>query len=524
MFTDIGLFETTSESKVTQFQVDEKSLLQYFEPLTKYQDFKYVVVEGDSGSGKTILTAQLAFDWCQGRFPDIDMVIPLPLKLVENMTFAEAVKKLWFHDDSFISMEHIEKILQRGKRCFMLDGVEDYIGGDQSRGYLSRVKELMQGFEDTQCQVIVTARPERITDKSDAIVLRMGKLVESKRRLYIQKAYPGERAKQGQLCQSIEDHPILRHICTVPMLFVLALNNLQNLLAEQFNGQSLSVARFMELIMRDFCPFLSKKGSHDTVNALAKIAFQGLCRRKPRLLWRKEFFERNVEKIREIIDSGILVVEEEFPFTKFCNVDCIMNTENTAARTSNYQEDSRSRGLFPSKKMKMESQNTSTNLGNIHPTSGEHAEKQEFPKVPLHVRFLHNIIQEWFAAKHVSSVMARGKEEDIKRHLTVIDENNLHYMLRFLCGMCGSNHQFIFDHLIQKINANAAQASMILNCIALCLIEISIPEEILPALEEVISKYPIMITQYEDEILQIAKVKLLKMACYQEVRCLLFRH
>lgn len=96
---------------------------------------------------------------------------------------------------------------------------------------------------------------------------------------------------------------------------------------------------------------------------------------------------------------------------------------------------------------------------------------------PLEVKFLHKVIQEWFASKYLSSVLWKSWTEDTHRELLgnvlpQISPIDLHYILRFTSYLCPPNCYLIMDFLLKNHGTvEGAIPEYILNCACLCFAE-----------------------------------------------------
>ncbi|PIK54616.1 hypothetical protein BSL78_08469, partial [Apostichopus japonicus] len=97
LFIACGLVLTDSKSKMKTADVDEECKLKYTDILThrRLKSATRIIIEGDPGSGKTMLSSQLAYDWSIGKSSDARMVVFLPLKFVDGMTIIEAIKQFY---------------------------------------------------------------------------------------------------------------------------------------------------------------------------------------------------------------------------------------------------------------------------------------------------------------------------------------------------------------------------------------------------------------------------------------------
>ncbi|WP_411026563.1 hypothetical protein, partial [Salmonella sp. s54395] len=75
--------------------------------------------------------------------------------------------------------------------------------------------------------------------------------------------------------------------------------------------------------------------------------------------------------------------------------------------------------------------------------------------VSLQVKFLHKVIQEWFAAKHLAllfSTKVHHKYQLLSEHLENINPTDLHYVLRFTCHLCPRSFHFISRYFMKSID------------------------------------------------------------------------
>ncbi|PIK40653.1 putative NACHT, LRR and PYD domains-containing protein 10-like [Apostichopus japonicus] len=157
LFIASRLVLTKSGSKKSSREVDQKCKLHYRDIFTdeRLKAETRIILEGQPGSGKTMLSSQLAYDWCCGKLMDIPMVIYLPLKIVDNMTISQAIKMFYIRKGIPITEEDIESMLNSGKKkvYLILDGLEEYNGVTKD-GSPSEVMRVMTKEKLSNCIVI----------------------------------------------------------------------------------------------------------------------------------------------------------------------------------------------------------------------------------------------------------------------------------------------------------------------------------------------------------------------------------
>lgn len=97
--------------------------------------------------------------------------------------------------------------------------------------------------------------------------------------------------------------------------------------------------------------------------------------------------------------------------------------------------------------------------------------------VSLQLKFLHKIIQEWFAAKHLSSDLSNLQTPDLQHNylnenLPLINPADLHYFLSFVCALHPPCCYFILTHLLQSYRSGEDDVpEHIMNFVFVCLAE-----------------------------------------------------
>ncbi|XP_071842517.1 uncharacterized protein [Apostichopus japonicus] len=497
LFVASRLVLTNSGSKISSREVDRKCKLHYQDIFTdeRLKAETRIILEGQPGSGKTMLSSQLAYDWCCGKLMDIPMVIYLPLKIVDNMTIIQAIKMFYIRKDIPITEEDIESILYSDKKkvYLILDGLEEYNGVTKD-GSPSEVMRVMTKEKLSNCIVIITARTDYAKHLPLGPMLKIGSFGEDERDEYIEKVYSDDQTSQEDVKDLIDSVPFILDLCNVPLLFVLLVHNIDRL-GKLHKGQLDRVTPFVKAIVDILCPVQDEEDNHSHLSAqktyftLEELAFNGLRKGNQQLFWQKDFVDRSVTNSKAWIDSGILVVEEGTPFNspdRNLQTDSGSGTPQTdsiseeSLNTSNVTSEIK-RGVSPDPDL-----SASVNQSERKPTL-ESQEKKSKPLqkgkaakyVSLQVKFLHKLIQEWFAAKYLARLFWGYKSTEhhykyqlFRKHLANIDPADLHYVLCFTCHICPPSFHFIASFLMRDFKTGDGEIpDYIINCICLCFAE-----------------------------------------------------
>ncbi|KAJ8034449.1 Intersectin-2 [Holothuria leucospilota] len=572
LFVGSGLVLTDSKAKRSLTDIDEECKLQYNQILNhnRLKAEKRIILEGEPGSGKTMMSSQLAYDWSKGKICDVDVLIFLPLKFVSNVTLVEAAKRFYFSTYDSISANDIESFLTSEdlQSCLILDGFEEYNSAEViPAGEPSEVTKVMEKSKFSNCKVILTSRSDYTKDLPTCPMLRIGRFGEKERHTYIEKVFADNTEKQQEIKRAIESNPFILDLCRVPLLFVLAVHNIESIVALQ-EGQLDRVAPFMENMVKQLCT-LSDANNEGSVSEsegvsdeslLEKFAYNGLCKGQQVLSWQRNALEASITNLKQFLDSGILVVEEgidkgnvriirdektqdEFSQdkkkTEKIKIEATVvdqmnqsaqvgtgamassfhqgysvsegsneNVTTISRRPVSYETEehisSRKRfwkrfkpKIFTRKRALHSEGTTPTGEYSVTlpPASGSvqlKPETQSEPELsesqktsnsstakdfPLEVKFLHKVMQEWFASKHFSSLLWNSLDDNSLHAVSYdalpqISPIDLHYILRFTSYLCPPSCYLIMDFLSQNhCTVNGVIPDYIMNCICLCFAE-----------------------------------------------------
>ncbi|KAJ8044256.1 NACHT, LRR and PYD domains-containing protein 10 [Holothuria leucospilota] len=568
LFVGSGLVITESKATRSLTNIDEKCKLQYSQILThdRLKTETRIILEGEPGSGKTTMSSQIAYDWSKGKISDLDILIFLPLKFVNNVTLVEATKRFYFPTHDKITVHDIESFLanQDLKSCLILDGLEEYnsgnSGGITSAAEPSEVVKVMEKAKYPNCKVILTSRLDYAKDLPPCPMLRIGRFGETERNTYIEKLFVDNTDKQYAMKRFIENTPFILDLCSVPLLFVLAVHNIESM--EKLKERQLHrISPFIENVVGMLCSssdFTTQQRVSDIERSddratLEEFAYNGLCKGRQILSWRKDTLERNIPNLYQFIESGILVVEEGILKGKLRSVQNEKSENDLKERNKNQEktlkekdavgvdESSSNSVEFEDAESSLLPQVTSAEKGSKENVSvGEPSKEESSPDFeselgdpelqknslgrstkdfPLEVKFLHKVIQEWFASKHFSSMLWKSlddnsHQERLSQVLPLIIPTDLHYILRFTCYLCPPICHLIMGFLLQNHRTGkGAIPEYIMNYVCLCYNEYK--GQMDPQMKNVIAKVckeVIVLRSDDSKILQQSKMALMRSA------------
>ncbi|XP_071850807.1 uncharacterized protein [Apostichopus japonicus] len=367
-----------------------KLLESHHELLKKPENCGRQIIEGDPGYGKSTLTLQLAYDWCQ-RVPksplsNVPILIYLRLRQLRGVkSIYQAIQRFILPRDSDLNEDIVESIIKNCSGALViLDGFDEYPDKDDPETDISLIlrREMLQEID-----VILTTRPfylpKEFAPHTDRI--RLTGFNEDIRDQYIRKAVvQGDEQAAREIILKLQRNPLLGDLCQVPLLFVLfAHMSHENKDLKTFK----SVTSFFCNVIACFHSHLMNKTNenvtfdlkHDELN---KVAFEALSGRNQLIVWDSTSLRKRLgdDFYEQYLKTGIFFEEEV-------------------------------------------------------PTGDQFLYKNE-------VRFYHKLFCEWYAAHYIADYLSQEsstsdttESQSVAELLRCLDPFELHYVYRFACGL-----------------------------------------------------------------------------------------
>ncbi|KAJ8031733.1 NLR family CARD domain-containing protein 4 [Holothuria leucospilota] len=369
------------------------------------------ILEGEPGYGKSTVTLQFAYDWCNSKgtsaLKDIEIMILLRLRQMGGVSsIYRAIKQFILPKDTLLKEEDIEKIMRNcPSAVVILDGFDEY--PDQDITSSSDVMNIIarQMFQDIE--VVTTTRSSFLPKKYPAITkrLRLTGFDDSARRYYIRKAVVGDDDEErvNKVEELLQANPILSDLCQVPLLFAI----FAHMTHESENFRKLnSVTSFFRYMISCFHSHMRNKMDDENVRKyelfesehhdLDKAAFDALDGSSQKIIWDKHEFCQLIgqEFYDQYIRIGILVEEE--------SVHIIDDPGTPITQHVQYKTE---------------------------------------------VRFYHKLFCEWYAAHYLSSYLQKNSDVDLSEFLQYLDPFDVQYLYRFSCGLNADSAEKIITYL-----------------------------------------------------------------------------
>lgn len=357
-----------------------------------------VILEGEPGYGKSTLSLQLVYDWCncisESPLRKVDIVIFLRLRQLGGVSsIYRAIKQFILPKDSEIFETDIEAVLKNcSSVAVVLDGFDEYPIQADTRA--SDIKNIIEGDMFQTSSILLTTRLSCLPPKYAPNTKRM-KLMgfdDSSRDMYISKAVAKNDFNGGnEIRQLLKENPVLTDLCQVPLFFVMFAHMTYE---RQELRDCTSVTLFFRYIISCLHSHMRNKMDEDVQKSrlfennhkkLNQIAFDSLTQDNGHMIiWDKERLRRKVGKnfYDHYVRTGILVEEEV-----------------------------------------------------IRINDGVETPISEHIQYKTEVRFFHKIFCEWYASHHLSNVLARQMLLDIDRLFSKLDPSSLEYVYRFASGL-----------------------------------------------------------------------------------------
>ncbi|XP_071831747.1 uncharacterized protein [Apostichopus japonicus] len=370
-----------------------------------YNDFRFKskrrIIQGEPGYGKSTLTLQLAYDWCNdvsdSPMNNVEILILLRLRQLGSVkSLFRAIKSFLLFHEPRVSKDEIEKIIHSCSSVhIILDGYDEYPGRDSNDNDDVHKIIMIELFADFDVSLTTRYLPECLRKETKRA--KLTGFDDKARDEYIRKAVVSNNDEAvEEIKQRLNENSILADLCQVPLIFVM----FAHMAHDQRDFMKFkSVTQFFKHMIRCFYDHLKQKFGDNRSNKfylhemehheLDKIAFEGLNKKTQQLSWIKTEFRQRVgrESYDQYILIGILVEEDE------------VSDDSTGDNV-----------LFTTM-----------------------------------VRFYHKLFCEWYAAYHLATLVKNA--HDLSDMLRFLDPFDLQYLFRFACGLDPNAGKKLINHL-----------------------------------------------------------------------------
>ncbi|XP_071850795.1 uncharacterized protein [Apostichopus japonicus] len=441
-----------------------KLLKSHHELLKKPENCGRQIMEGEAGYGKSTLTLQLAYDWCQ-KVPDsplsnVPILIYLRLRQLRGVkSIYQAIRRFILPRDSDLSEDMVESIIKNCSGALViLDGFDEYPDKDDLETDISLIlrREMLQEID-----VILTTRPfylpKEFAPHTDRI--RLTGFNDDIRDQYIRKAVVhGDEQAAREIILKLQRNPLLGDLCQVPLLFVLFAH--MSHLNKDLTAFKSVTSFFRNVIACFHSHMMNKKigkvcfgSKHDELN---KVAFEALSGRNQLIVWDSTSLRKRLgdDFYEQYLKTGIFFEEEVLTDDQF---------------------------LY----------------------------KKE-------VRFYHKLFCEWYAAHYIadylsqeSSTSATTESQTVAELLRCLDPFELHYVYRFACGLNKTASGKIVNYL--QDNLKHERFAM------MCMLEQDYKnEKIVDVITKLASKV-VHINGHDSQVLQRSTLQVLEFASANQI-------
>ncbi|XP_071853496.1 uncharacterized protein [Apostichopus japonicus] len=474
-----------------EYQSKDKRKKIPWEPLDSYQNIfthqellgSRWIIEGGPGYGKSTLSVQLAYEWCQrveGSFMnEIEIFILIRLRQLKGISsIYEAIKRFILPINSKFSVDDIKGFIDNSKSVLIiLDGFDEY--PDSNSNPNSDVFNIIKRTMLPSCRVALTTRLDHLP-KDYAPQTKRVRLTGFKSRAqdeYMQKAVivNGYKSMENTIKEWLQDNPILGDLCEVPLFFVMYAH--LSLESDELR-KCTSVTSFFRYMITCLHSHLRLKFRDENVDTLVlsenfhqeldKICFESL---------NGHSYNPDIEK-----DYLLQALGKEF-------VDQYLQI-----------------GIFREEKATVVSNEPGV-------------QASDHVKTVYKLRFYHSLFCEWFAAHFLAEALDKmsftsgnGNGQGMLTILEDLDPSELQYVYRFACGINPRAAKHILEHL--KIGHDGVDAFPIL-----CILEqVGNVDTIIDNVREIcVGDDGLQVRGHDAIILQRSVVQLMDIATSKEI-------
>lgn len=208
----IDISPTVSEAEwIEQDNSDVTNIQRKGKILEIFQQVNQLVILGDPGLGKTTTLEYLAF-----HMASENEKIPLLFSLREYLRGPGLYNQIL--EANRITYQEAERLIKKRKLIILLDGLNEIIN-DQDRHVLKN--ELIKLLRDPRySHVVITSRQSAYSNDFNLPVFDLQALSDEEIVEYIARF---DIVANGNLAQSIDQHPKLKHLCRNPLLLKILL-------------------------------------------------------------------------------------------------------------------------------------------------------------------------------------------------------------------------------------------------------------------------------------------------------------
>ncbi|XP_071852829.1 uncharacterized protein [Apostichopus japonicus] len=423
------------------------------------------ILEGEPGYGKSTLTLQLAYGWCNGvndsPLYGVENLIVLKLRQMGNIKKIDrAIKMFLLSKEPRIRRIDINKIIESfSSTVIILDGYDEYPDRDNDAG--NDVGKIIRYKKLQDVDVTLTTRylPKDYS-KSKTKRVKLTGFDEISRDEYIRKAVtgPNDEAAVDKIKRALKENALLDDLCQVPLFFVMFSHMThESDIFQKFN----TLTDFFMYMIKCFhdhqknksldentYPYMIRFETH--YEELCQIAFEGLNKEQQQIMWERDVMCKRLGQAlyAHYVAIGILVEE-----SVFVAIDGQMK---------------------------------------------------------ILVRFYHKLFCEWYASYILIDVVSEAKTTaELSRALRYLDPFDLQYLYRFACGINGSVGSKIIDYLKSRKDGDKFAI--------LCILEKSGGvDDIKGTVSELCSKL-VEIDKGHSKLLQRSTVQLLQIASSHDI-------